>query len=549
MLYRDICKIIAFFLFGLAGSLLVPLGIAIYYQFFAPPEAHFQPHTTDAFVKSFIICSLLALGLYAIGRKSSGNIFRREGLAAVVGIWLITPGIAALPFWFSGTLENPYQAYFEAASGLTTTGATVMSPKKYDPVTEKELPHRKEFCNVITTEYVFYGNIKPVVNEYTGEVLYEGIEAVGKAVLFWRSFLQWLGGMGIILLFAAILPALGVGGKVLFQAELTGPMKSAMTPRIKETAMHLWKIYFSLTALEILILLITNREMGFFDAITISFSTLSTGGFSVKNASIGAYQDIATEWVVIIFMIVGSINFTLYFYMLKGKLFRIYEPEFILYLMMIAVASCIGVWLLVGTPEELLAGGGDIFSWGESFRIGAFQVIAAMSSTGFAVANYDVWPFAAQALLLIASYLGGMSGSTAGGMKTVRHFMLFRIAQYKVESLFRPETVRQFRIGDKEVDNSASILVLCFFLVVIAASVLGTFIYIVDGIDPQTSLGLVACMINNTGVAFRMAGPENSLAFLSNFDLVFSSLLMILGRLEFFAVLAILVPAFWREHS
>jgi trk system potassium uptake protein TrkH len=324
MLYRDISKILGIFLFCLALALLVPLGIAAYYQYLEIPEVHPQPHSTWPFFWTFVICVGIAGILYWIGKDSSGNIFRREGLAAVVAIWFITPAIGALPFWFSDTLDDPVQAYFESASGLTTTGASIMCPKKYDPETGQEVPYVKNFCGIHDVTYIYWGNIDPVIDDKTGEVLFTGIEAVGKSLLFWRSCLQWLGGMGIILLFAAILPALGVGGKVLFQAELTGPLKSSLTPRLKETAAHLWKIYFGLTLLEVVILMATNDAMSLFDAITISFSTVSTGGYSVNNQSIGFYQNAWTNWVVIVFMIAGSINFTLFFYAFKGKFYRIW---------------------------------------------------------------------------------------------------------------------------------------------------------------------------------------------------------------------------------
>lgn len=546
MLWYDISKILGYFLLYFGLTLLFPLGLSVYYEVYSTADAHPQPHATIPFLESFVISVLAAFLLIWIGRRATGNIYRREGLALVVFIWFLAPAFAALPFTLSGTLQNPTQAYFEAVSGLTTTGATVMWPKKYDEA-GKEIPIEKVVCGSLETTYTFWGNITPVRDDRNGEIVYEGVEAVGKAILFWRSLLQWIGGVGIILLFASILPALGVGGKVLLQAEQTGPLKSSLTPRLKETAAHLWKIYFGLTVLQIILLMLTNDEMPLFDAVTITFSTLSTGGFSIKNASIGFYQNAWTEWIVIIFMILGSINFTLYFYALAGKFYRIYDLEFFLFLAILFSACALGAFLLIGTPEDLLTGVSKNFEWEEAIRIGTFQIVSANTSTGFAVANYDRWPHAVQALLLIVMFVGGMSGSTAGGIKIIRHYILFRIAQYRVESLFRPENIRNFRIGDRALDNSSAIMVLCFFLVVVASAVFGTYTYILTGVDPETSIGCVACMLNNTGAAFRVAGPAESFAFMSNFNLVFSSILMILGRLEYFAVLAILVPAFWKQ--
>jgi len=294
--------------------------------------------------------------------------------------------------------------------------------------------------------------------------------------------------------------------------------------------------------------MITNREVTLFDAFTITFSTLSTGGFTPKNESIGEFHNAYTEWVVMIFMIIASINFSLYFFTLKGKFYRIYEPEFFLFLILTILMCTLVVLFLVGTDKFLFTGEyQSAFTLGEAIRYGAFQLISVLTTTGFVTANYEQWPYAVQVLMLIAMFMGGMAKSTAGGMKMARIYILFRIVQYKVELLFRPETVRHFKLGDREVDEVASILVLCFFVILIAIAALATFIFVIDGIDPQTSLSLTALLVNNVGIGFQMAAPMDSLAFLSSFSLIFSSLLMIFGRLEFLVVLATMVPAFWRQ--
>ena len=341
---------------------------------------------------------------------------------------------------------------------------------------------------------------------------------------------------------------MGVGGKVLFQAEVPGPVKEAITPRVKETASLLWKLYLGFTLAEVVLLMWTNTEMELFDAVTITLSNLSTGGFSTRNASIGAFDSPATEWVIILFMLIGSINFALYFYCLRGKFYRLYEPEFILYLTLLLIFSSIVTWNLVGTEKLLLAGGEGEFTWAESFRYGFFHLISAQTSTGFVTSDFDKWPYVNQAMLLTVMYLGSMSGSTGGGIKIVRHYMLFRIAQDKVESIFRPERVRRFRIGGKMVDSNTAITVLTFFLIVAFLAVLGTLLLALNGVDLETSLTVTTCMLNNIGLAFRMAGPTESFAFLPVFAKILSCFWMVLGRLEFYAVLVILIPAFWREH-
>jgi len=549
MFFRDIAKVLGAYLLFFSLILLAPMSMAIYDEFILQPQFHPQPFATVPFAITIMITVILGTCLYVYGRGGAGRLFRREALAAVVSIWLLTPFFGGLPFYLSDTLQNPVQAFFEAMSGFTTTGATVMEAKKYDLATGEEVPIESLYVGIEDVSYKYYGTIKPVRDPETGEVLYEGIEAVSHALLFWRSLMQWLGGGGIMVLFVAVLPALGVGGKMLVQSEVTGPIKDALTPRIKETAVQLWKIYFGLTLLEIFLLMITNHEMKMFDAVAVTLSTISTGGFSVHNFSIGSYSNVNTDWVVMCFMVLGSINFSLYFFCLKGKFFKLWDPELILFLFIIFGISAFAAWELIGLKQVFLNGAiGTDYTVSSAIRSGAFQLISAMTSTGFSIANYETWPYEIQVLMLIVMFLGGMSGSTAGGLKIIRHYMLFKISKNRVESVFRPEAVRSIKIGHKEIDTSVAINVLCYFFLAIVLSVLGTFLYALDGIDPETSIGLTACMMNNTGIAFRQAGATHSFAFLTNSSLLLSCFWMILGRLEFLAVLVLLIPAFWKEE-
>lgn len=549
MLYREIFRIIGNFLFLYSFGLLLPLGVAAYYELNSTPESHPQPHTTLDFLLTVCISFGLAAALSWIGRKSTGSLYRREGIASVVLIWFIAPAISAIPFLSSGTLTNPVQAYFEMTAGLTTTGMSIMHPKAYN-AEGQEIPIVKTIPGAHNTTYTFYGTVAPLRDPHTGAVIKQGVEAVGKALLFWRSFTQWLGGVGIVVLFVAVLPVLGIGGRLLFNAETSGTVKEGTTPRIKETAIQLWKIYSGLTVLTIAILMFTNTELEFFDAITLSFSTISTGGFSTKNSNITGYHSLATENVVMLFMFLGSVNFSLYYALIRGKFQRLFEPEFLLYIALIVSFGLLTAYTITGSPQVSLSGEQTgVFSWASALRYGFFQYLSAITSAGFFTTDYDAWPYTAQALLLLAMFLGGMSGSTSGGIKISRIYTLFRVAQYKVESLFRPDHLRILKINNREVDNKTAINVLCFFLIIITMATLGTLIYIFDQIDPETSIGLTGCMLNNGGLSFRMAGPEYSCAFLSNFSLIVSSVLMIFGRLEFYAVLALLVPAFWRQDS
>ena len=533
---------------GFTLIFLFPLLLAGYYEFFQPPELHPQPHSTWSFFISTAVCFLFGWFFYVLGKNAEGIIYRREALLIVCLIWFCAPIFGGMPFVISHTLNNPIHAYFEATSGFTTTGFSTMVPKIYDEGGQ-EIAYTKTIRGAQDTTYTFYGTITPVIDPDSGQILHEGIEAVGKALLFWRSFLQWIGGGGIIVLFVAVLPALGVGGKQLFYQEVSGPVKESITPRIKETASNLWFIYLAISFLQVFFLMITNEEMPFFDALTITFSTVSTGGLSIKNESIGAYNSAATDWVVIVFMIMGGINFTLYYYLFTGKLFRLYDKELFLFLGLLLFQSLLCSYEIYGAQKILMDNiNHGIFNSSEALRYATFEVVSSQTSTGFSTANFDLWPYPSQVIILVAMFFGGMAGSTAGGIKTIRLYILFRVAQFKVETLFRPETVRRFRIGSNEIEWEAVIKVLVFFLIVIAVTMVSTYILVWDGIDPESAFTIVSGTTNNSGVGFRIVGPVESFAALSNFSVALSAFLMILGRLEFLAILAILVPAFWKSH-
>lgn len=529
--------------------MLIPFGVAYYYDYYADPILYPQPHSSIYFLETIFITLGIAGILYGLGRKAKGSVYRREGLASVVLIWVLLPGVATLPFLLSGALEDPLKAYFETVSGLTTTGSSILEAKKFDPETGEEIPIERIVPGVVTTVYNYHGTIEPVWDE-NGKEIRTGLDALSRGLLFWRSFLQYLGGGGVVVLFVALLPMMGGDGKLLFTTEVSGPLKDSLTPRISDTAIQLWKIYTGLIVLEIILLLIFDEGMTVFDAFTTSFSTVSTGGFTVRNTSIGYYENPATEWIVMVFMILGSINFALYYSVLRGKLFRLYDRELFIFLGLVFLCCSLGSWFLIGMPKILLNGETNgVFSVSEAIRYASFQVVSMHTTTGFATADFDLWPFATQAIMLLAMYFGGMSGSTAAGIKSVRLYILFRIAQFKVESLFRPETVRTFRIGDKEVNDDVSLMVLCFFLILASSSALCALLFIMNGLDLETAFGVASSLINNSGMAFRAGSPTASLAFLSDFGLLLGSFMMILGRLEFFVVLAMLVPAFWKRNS
>jgi trk system potassium uptake protein TrkH len=545
MLYGEISCILGRYLLLLAGALLVPLGVSIYYDL-TLTDSH-SVATTQAFTITFVICLALAGVAIFGGRKATGALHRREGLILVVVIWFISAFIGALPFKLSGTLQNFTDAYFEATSGFTTNGATILQAKNFDPITGEEIPLRTTVASALPVQYTYYGTVAPL-RDANGKIIRSGVEAVSRGLLFWRSFMQWIGGIGIVVILMTILPTLGVGGKVIYETEVAGPLKSSLAPRLQDTAILLAKVYVILTLIQIGLLLATNPSLPLFDAVNIGFATISTGGFSIRNNGIADYHSEMTEWIVIVFMIIGSISFVHYVNIAHGKLRRLLEPELVTFLLILCIGSAIIALNLFGTPKIPLTDdpAQGVYSLTETIRYSIFQFVSTNSTTGYATANIDHWPFLSQALLLVAMWIGGMSTSTAGGIKIMRHMILFRVALQKIELVFRPRTVSTLQIGHSAIDIQRASTILCYFLIVIALSVAGTLLFIANGIDPDTAISAIGCFINNTGIGFRAAGPADSFAFMPFFSKIVAIIWMVLGRLEFFALLILFIPAFWR---
>ncbi|MCH9634700.1 MAG: Trk system potassium uptake protein TrkG [Chlamydiae bacterium] len=547
---RETSKFLSNYIFILASFLIVPLCMAFYFEFCIPKFEHPQPHSTLAFFITISICVTVAYILHAYGKKADGShFFRREGFLAVILIWFISGVIGALPFYLSGTLTNPVEAYFESVSGFTTTGASVMYPMNYNPETKVNNPVSYTVTGQHKTTYKFYGNIRPVIDAQSGSVLYSGYDAVGKALLFWRCFMQWVGGMGIVVLFIAILPAYGLGGnKLLMQAELPGPQHENIAPKARDAASLLWKVYLFFTLIALLCVRISNPSITWYDSILISISTISTGGFLPLKQDILVYNLPIIQWIMILFMFLGSVNFTIHFYVLKGKFSKLFDSELILFILSILVGVTLVIISLTGTEQTLLTGQSIRFDFSNSIRYGLFQYLSCQSTTGMILMDYDQWPFFAQSIMITAMYIGGMSCSTAGGIKVIRYYILMKTAAYRTEAIFKPETVRSFRVRNRLVSDKTKETVLTFFFIAITFSLIGTLTYIGDGIDFRTAFSSMSCMINNVGMGYGPAGPSQSFAFMSNFSKIISTFWMILGRLEFFIVLILFTPTFWRNR-
>ena len=544
---KGLFRIFSDYLLMLALFTGIGLAVSIYFQYFVLPVDHPAPHPTEAFLLTILIAIFAAVCLKILAQGADKAIHLQEAILLVVGIWLITSIIGALPFTLSGTLDHFIDAWFESVSGLTTTGSSILHPKAYAS-SGQEIPYHMVYTAFQKIEYTFYGTVKPVIDATTGQVLLTGIEAVPKALLFWRSFLHWYGGMGIVLLFVALLPALGVQARALFRYESTGPLFSPLFPKVRQTAIVLLKIYVILTLACLISLLVTNPAMSFFDALNISFSTISTGGFAPKNTSVGYYNSAWTDYIVLIFMISGGVNFALYYDWSKGRFYRLLDPEFLLFLGMIVVFCGIASWGIYGAKKVLLTGAtNEVYSLADSIRYGSFQVVSCMTNTGFATCDYDHWPAISQTIMLIVMYLGGMAGSTSGGLKTIRVFILLKYCRTAISSVFRRNEVQILRVGNREIDKETITGVLAFFLVMVLSSIIGILMLLGDGVDIETALGLNGCMINNTGNAFRVAGPTESCAFMSPFGKTVCIIWMFIGRLEYYAWFALFLPSFWKK--
>lgn len=476
-------RIIGQFLMLFSFTLLPPVIIDILYQ----------EDAARAFFYSYLL--LLAAGflLYLPVRNQRNDLRLRDGFVVVVLFWLVLGFAGALPFYLYENLDvSITDAVFESISGLTTTGATVL-------IGLEDLPH---------------------------------------SILFYRQELQWLGGMGIIVLAVAVLPMLGIGGMQLYKAEAPGPVKdNKLTPRIAETAKALWYVYLGLTVVCALAYWLAG--MNWFDAIAHSFSTVAIGGFSTHDASIGYFNNQAIEMVAVVFMFLGAINFALHFSVMRTKSIRPYfgDSEFRLYASMLLIISSLSIYVLYSHS--------DSHDFSSAFREGLFQAVSIATTSGFVTTDYAHWPVFIPVLLLFASFVGGCAGSTGGGIKMIRLLLLIKQGQREILRLIHPNAQVTVKVGKQPVDNSIIDAVWGFFAAYVALFVLMMLILMFNGLDQITAFSAVAATINNLGPG--LGEVSNSYATLSEFNKLLLCFSMLLGRLEIFTLLVLLTPAFWRK--
>lgn len=476
-----VLKILGILLLCESASMLPALLVAVLYG----------ENTICAFLFSILLTAMVGLLFFSI--KVKENIIRyKEGFAIVSLCWLSASLLGALPFVFAGVFPSFLDAFFETVSGFTTTGATVI----------------------------------------------QDIEALPYSLLFWRSFTHWLGGMGILVLVLAVQPALGVGTFQILKAETPGPISAKLTPRVSGTAKILYITYLVITIMELFFLLLGGMPL--FDSLVHTFGTLGTGGFSSKNASIGAYNSLYFDTVITVFMIMSGVNFALYYQAFKKKspaeFFR--DTEFKVYL------SIIAVYILIITLNI----NGRIFNtFLESFRYASFQVASIITTTGYATANFDLWPDLSRALLLSLMFIGACAGSTGGSMKVIRILLVFKYAQREIGSLIHPKAVKAIKIGNLPLQGSVLSNVMGFTVLYMAIFILATLIILTQNLDLVSAAAAVAASLGNVGPGLGMVGPDNTYAPLTNLTKIILAFCMILGRLEIYTVLSLLFPQSWKR--
>jgi trk system potassium uptake protein TrkH len=427
---------------------------------------------------------------YFFGRNNKAGIGKREGYLVVGLSWILMSLFGSLPYIFSGAIPSFTDAFFETMSGFTTTGASILTE----------------------------------------------IEALPKSILFWRAMTHWIGGMGIIVLTVAILPFLGIGGMQLLVAEMPGITPDRLHPRITATAKRLWGIYVLLTVVEVLLL--WAGEMNLFDSICHSFATMATGGFSTKNDSIVGFSAYS-QYVIIVFMILAGINFTLHYLALHRKFSKIWaNQEFKTFITIIIVVSIIiGIGLIIFMNEGVE----------KAFRDALFTVVSIITTTGFVTADYYIWPGFLWMLIFALMFLGGSAGSTGGGIKIVRHILLFQNSWLELKRALHPNAVIPVKFNGKAVSQNIIFNVMAFFLIYILIFASGTLALSMMGYDFETSIGGTIASLGNIGPGIGGVGPVENYSFFAPAAKWLLSFLMLLGRLELFTILIVISPAFWKQ--
>lgn len=477
-----ILKVIGFLLLLIGPLMLLGIPFSLYYG----------SDDIPSILISALITMITGSILWLTTRSNNEtDIRRKESFIIVTSSWIVLAMFGSLPFIIHGSIPDYTDAFFETMSGFTTTGATILTD----------------------------------------------IEAMPQGLLFWRSLTQWLGGMGIIVLSLAILPFLGIGGMQLFFAEVPGPTKDKIHPRIKETAKRLWGIYFIFTALETLLLLVGG--MNLFDAVNHALTTMATGGFSTKNQSVAHFNSPFIHYTIIVFMFLAGTNFTLHYYLLHKK-FNVLRQneEFKFYAKIILAFSII---IAAAHYFSNLAG------IERSFRDSLFQVVSIVTTTGFITSDYELWGSFFILIFFFLLFVGGSAGSTGGGVKIVRHYLILKNGFAELKRLLHPRAIIHVRFNNSSVSPEILSNIFSFLIFYAGIFILGTIVMSLLGLDLQSAAGSVATSLGNVGPAIGSVGPTDNFAHIPDLGKWVLSFLMLMGRLELFTVLIIFSPSFWKS--
>ena len=457
----------------------------------APVCVYFGEGDWRAFLAAAALCLLLGAALTRVPVKRR-QLQGRDGYMAVALVWVVLSLFGALPYVWSGAIPNYIDALFETISGLTTTGATILN----------------------------------------------GVEQLGRGVLFWRSLTQWMGGMGVLVLFLALMPHLGGGAVHLMRAESPGPIKSKLVPKVGQTAKILYGIYIGLTLLESVALRIAG--MSWYDAVNHAFTTMATGGFSVRNTSIAAYNSPLITWIITVFMFLAGTNFSLLFLLLRGRLREVLHSEELRIYTIIVVCATVFICLDLSAHSHL--------SFSQTFTDSAFQVVTIISTTGYATKDFALWPTTSQVVLTALMFTGACAGSTSGGIKISRITLLAKSLHREMNRLIHPNHISVIKSEGRPVAerviSSASVFFVSFILVWLA----GTLVVSWDNLGFTESFTASLTCISNVGPGLGMLGPEENFSILSHVSKLVLSLLMLMGRLELMPILVLLRPSVWKER-
>ncbi len=513
MNYRQVVNQLGMLLLVLSGGVLLMTAFAVV-EAMRGIEA--ERTAAVAFAVTGLVGTLVGAAVRLSTRGRRRAVGRREATLLVVVSWFVGGLLAATPFriWAelapAGTdlqsLDRFAHCFFEAISGLSTCGATILSD----------------------------------------------IEAMPRSFLLWRALMQWIGGLGIVVLFVAVLPTLGVSGKRMYLTESTGVTPEGLRPQVRETARVLWMIYVGLTLLQIILLLACG--IGPFNAICHAFASISTGGYSPLNASAAGLNSAAAEIVIIVFMALGGVNFALYYQLLRGR-WRLVtrDPELRLYAALLAGGTILIAGTLLWTRQQLPIVGMPTadFSALEATRQAAFSTVSIATTTGYCTADYSHWPALATGTLMFLGMVGGCGGSTSSGIKVTRLLIAMKLIWQEVEREFRPAVVRPLRVGSATIDRGQKIAVAGMVIAAVAIVGVGTMLLMTfeshQGIDTTTALSAAVAMQFNIGPGLGRVGPSYSFGWMTAPSLYLCSLLMVMGRLEIFAVLAVVSTRFWRD--